>query len=419
MNFEECVSFLSGQQRRDPTLELETVSRILDAVGRPQTEFQTIQIAGSNGKGSTAQMLQSVLLESGQDVGTFTSPSLHSFREQITVNGEWISKSEVVETVRRLRPVVEALEREEYMPTRFEILTAMALHHFAVSDVDFAILEAGLGASKDATSVASPLYSAVTSVCLEHTGLLGEDIEDIALDLATAAPKDRPVVTGAKGHAAEIIRRETPVIEVGDRSDDIAVYEERIELCEPMPVTISGSDWTVSTGLQLLGQHQAVNAGVAVGLARQIGVTETSVISSGLQKATVPGRFELVQCSPKVVLDGAHNPAAITTISTLLDRLSFDTLFLVFGVMADKEVNRMVSNLPRPDRLFATQATVDRAMNCTKLSQIASERFEDVTVESDVTSAINDAMSRAGPRDLILVTGSLAVVAEGRKGKQN
>ncbi|MFC6723832.1 bifunctional folylpolyglutamate synthase/dihydrofolate synthase, partial [Halobium palmae] len=201
MQYYEAINYLASLQHSRPKLGLETTAAMLDHLGNPHVDVDVVQIAGSNGKGSTACMLDRVLRTAGMNVGLYTSPDLNDVRERVTVNGQLIPKDRLAGFVERMRPVVAERTAEGDPPTMFEVLTVLALEYFHEQDVDVAILEVGIGGRYDATSVVDPVASAVTSVSLEHTDILGDTVEEIARDKAQVAPEGRPLVTGATGEA--------------------------------------------------------------------------------------------------------------------------------------------------------------------------------------------------------------------------
>ncbi|WP_394739482.1 dihydropteroate synthase [Natronococcus roseus] len=414
MEYHEAVDSLESLQRRRPKLGTETTATLLSALGRPHEEIGCVQIAGSNGKGSTARMLERVLREDGLDVGLYTSPDLDDVRERILVDGRKIPKERVCSFVAEIEDAVERLREEGDAPTYFEVLTALALSHFAAESVDVAVLEVGIGGRYDATSAVDPIASAVTSVSLEHTDLLGETIEEIARDKAQVAPADAPLVTGADGAALEAIRTETDAISVGGDAADVVATEHGLDSPVESAISITAPEWSVETNLPLPGTHQATNAGVAAVLADQIASVDPDTIARGLRKAHWPGRFEVVSRSPIAVLDGAHNPGACETLADLLERYAYDELHLVFGAMTEKDHEGMVAALPDSDSVFLCQPNVPRAESLSVLADVFEGRAGRIDRSGSVLEATERALSRADEDDLVLVAGSLYAVAEAR-----
>lgn len=436
MQFDEAVTTLLDLPHREFSGGIERTARLLDTLDDPHEGLCCVQIAGSNGKGSTARMLERVLRASGLDVGLYTSPHLDDLRERIAVNGQPIPKGAFVEFVDRVRGHVTDRATAGESPTFFEAMTALALWEFDRRDVDVAILEAGLGGRYDATSVVDSAASAVTSVSLEHTEYLGETVTEIARDLAQVAPRDRPLVTAANGRALRAVRDVAgPTLTVGhesgvasdggprvastavptDAGPDVAVtYGGRTDL--ESAVTLRGPDWTVEATLPLLGGHQATNAGIAVTLARQVADVEPDAIRRGLRNAHWPGRFEVVCRAPLVVLDGAHNPASCERTAETLASFDYDYLHVVTGAMVDKDHEGLAAALDAADRVTVCEPDSPRAADARSLATVFdSETAAVLDVERDVANAVRYAVERADAADCVLVVGSLYVVADARQ----
>ncbi|MFB6309928.1 MAG: folylpolyglutamate synthase/dihydrofolate synthase family protein [Salinirussus sp.] len=433
MEYHEAINRLEGLRRLRPKLGTAATADMLDRLGNPEAELTTIQVAGSNGKGSTARILTSILGVSGHAVGLYTSPDLNDLRERIHVGGRPIPKATVCEFVERMEPYLVDKAVDGEAPTFFEVLTVLALWHFDRADVDIAVLEVGIGGRYDATSVVEPTASAVTTVCLEHTDIIGSTVEEIAADKATVAPPNRPLVTGTTGRALATIRDATDVITVGAgapdgghpnlvadspgsrRGSDVRAVETGMISQSQSKLELTGPDWRVETESPLLGAHQAKNAGIAATLARQVADTETNAIAAGIRSANWPGRFEVVETGPLVVLDGAHNPAACRTVSTLLERFEYRDLALVFGAMREKDHREMVAALPSADRVYTAAPTVSRAENAQTLAAVV-KRSSDAERRAcqSISGALERALSSSEHQDCVLVTGSLYAVSEAR-----
>jgi dihydropteroate synthase len=416
MDYHEAADYLTSFQQRRPKLGVDTTARMLSHLGDPHLDVDCVQIAGSNGKGSTARMLDGVLRNAGVSVGLFTSPGLNDFREQLRVDGRKIPKSLLSQYAEELVPCIDRLRADDDEPTHFEVLTAVALRHFSELDVDVAILEVGIGGRYDATSAVDPVASAVTSVSLEHTELLGDTVEEIARDKAQVAPDGAPLVTGADGDALAAIREVTDVITVGsdDADPDVVAVETGMRSPVENEVSIRGDGWSVEANLPLLGAHQATNAGVAATLARQVADVDPDAIAAGLRSVTWPGRFEIMDREPITVLDGSHNPGAAATIADLVGRYDYDDLHLVFAAMSDKDYERMIESYPSITAAYATRPDLDRAEDPAVLADALSGHADSVETVPSVPEATERAIAAAGPDDFVLVTGSLYAVAEAR-----
>ena len=431
MEYYTAANFLFERRQFRPKPGTESTRDLLAHLGDPHEELTAIQIAGSNGKGSTARMTESMFRSAGQSVGLYTSPHFDDIRERIVVDGRMIPKTAICHFVDAVHEYVTERTAAGDPVTFFEITTALALWYFAEEDVDIAVLEVGIGGQFDATSVIEPVASAVTSVSLEHTELLGDTIEEIARDKTHVAPRDRPLVTGATGDALEAIRKrcqelheerntgiapEEQVITVGDASADVRTeYHGRVNHQEA-EIEIAGPEVGFKTRIPLLGAHQATNAGIAVTLVHQLLPGMDAIDPSGLRGAFWPGRFEVMAEEPLIVLDGAHNPGACETLTNVLDEFSFDQLHLVIGAMHDKDYQAMADALPTPDTVIATRPVPDRAADPAALANVFEQRgVQSVKTVPSVPGGIDAAIDVADPGDCVLVTGSLYTVSEARE----
>ena len=419
MDYHEALGYLLDLRRYPSSPGIETTAALLAELGNPHEDVACVQVAGSNGKGSVARMTESVLRETDARVGLYSSPHLDDLRERIQVDGRKIPRGAVVEFVETIASYVADRGANGEAPTFFETLTALALWEFDRREVDVAVLEVGIGGTHDATSVVDPVTSAVTSVSLEHTDLLGETIPEIARDKAGVAP-DGPLVTGTTGAARAAIETETPVHTVGTSPEgDVTVHSAGRDGLET-PVTLTGPDWTIETKLPLLGQHQARNAGVAAALVRELeaaghAVGVEDVLARGLRNAHWPGRFEVMGREPLVVLDSAHNPGAAATLADTLGTFEYDRLHTVLGALSDKDHRGVAATLPVPDRITVCQPDHERAEHEQVLAQAQrAETDAAVNTEPGVSAAVTAALEHAGKSDAVLITGSLHTVAEAR-----
>ncbi|NLV11448.1 dihydropteroate synthase [Halomicrobium mukohataei] len=416
MKFHEAANFLFDLRRFALRPGTEATRSLLAQLGDPHDSLDCVQIAGSNGKGSTARMVERTLREAGLDVGLYTSPHLDDVRERIRVNGRKITESAVVEFVESVEPYVTDRAADGTSPTLFETLTALAYWEFERQSVDVAVVEVGIGGKLDATSVVDPVASAVTTVTLEHTDILGDTVAEIARDKAHVAPADRPLVTATEGDALDAVRDVAgDVVTVADTSGDVTVTDNGREGLEGS-VSIAGDDWRVETNLPLLGAHQAINAGIAATLCRQVAAVDEATIERGLRNAHWPGRFEIMGRDPLVVLDGAHNPGGVERVVETLATFDYDDLHVVAGSMVDKDLRAIAGALDGADHVVACEPDRDRAED----EQVVAKAFRDETAasvetRSDVAGAFDVALDAAGEDDCVLVTGSLYAVAEARQ----
>ncbi|MFB6281925.1 MAG: folylpolyglutamate synthase/dihydrofolate synthase family protein, partial [Haloferacaceae archaeon] len=436
MEYQEAAEFLLDLRRFGVSPGIESVRELLAELDDPHDGLTVVQIAGSNGKGSTARMVESCLREAGYRVGLYTSPHLDDLRERIRVDGRKIPRAAVASFVERVRPTLVERAAEGEPLTFFEAMTALALDRFDRAGCDVAVLEVGLGGRYDATSVADPAAAAVTNVSLEHTSVLGDTVEAIAAEKAAVAPEERPLVTAAAGDARDALAGSgADLVTVGEAaSDDVRVaYGGRTDGAEAR-VELDGDGWRVETRIPLLGACQARNAGVAAALVRQVAADldrgrggegagtdsdasiDPATVERGLRGAHWPGRFEVIERAPLTVLDGAHNPGACAATATTLAEFDHDDLHVVFAAMHEKDHAGMVAALPSPTSVVTCAPTLDRAEDPAVLAGVW-ERETDAAVEvgDAVADALRAARARAGADDCVLVVGSLFAVAEARR----
>ncbi|MEF8886883.1 MAG: dihydropteroate synthase [Haloarculaceae archaeon] len=422
MEFHEAANYLFDLRRFAPRPGTDATADLLAHLGNPHEGLTCVQVAGSNGKGSTARMLDSVLQEAGLSVGLYTSPHLDDVRERVRVDGRKLSEASLVEFVEATRGYVTDRATEGTAPTFFETITALALWEFDRQDVDVAVLEVGIGGKYDATSVVDPVAACVTSVALEHMDVLGDTVEEIARDKAHVAPADRPLVTATEGTALDAVREVAgDVVTVGTEGD-VRVEDGGRDGLEWLVSVEGGSvgrdgdgDWSVDTALPLLGAHQVENAGVAATLAGQVADLKREDLERGLRNAHWPGRFEVMGREPLVVLDGAHNPRGCARVAETLGSFGYENLHLVVGALADKDHRGIAAALDAADSVVACEPDRDRAEDDGVLAEaFRAETDADVRTRSDVPGALDIPLDAAGPGDAVLVTGSLYTVAEAR-----
>jgi dihydropteroate synthase len=428
MEFHEAANYLFDLRRFAPRPGTDATAGLLAHLGNPHEELTCVQVAGSNGKGSTARMLDSVLREAGLSVGLYTSPHLDDVRERVQVDGRKLSEAALVEFVETVSGYVTDRAAEGTAPTFFETVTALALWEFDRQEVDVAVLEVGIGGRYDATSVVDPVAACVTSVALEHTETLGETVEEIARDKAHVAPADRPLVTATDGDALDAVRAVAgDVVTVGpdggvrvtDGGRDGLEWRVRVEQAgDPAGTGCEGDEsggWTVETALPLLGAHQVENAGVAATLAHQVADVGAEDLERGLRNAHWPGRFEVMGQEPLVVLDGAHNPRGCARVAETLAAFEYDDLHLVVGALTDKNHRGVAGAFDAADSVVACEPDRDRAEDSQVLAEVfRAETDADVRSRSDVPGALDAVLDAAQPGDAVLVTGSLYTVAEAR-----
>jgi dihydrofolate synthase/folylpolyglutamate synthase len=409
-----------GFRRFGIKLGLSTIKKILTALGDPQNTYACIHVAGTNGKGSVASSLASILHCSGYKTGLYTSPHLVRFNERIQVNNRPISNAKVVATYSAVKDVHSG-KRD---PTFFEFTTAMALVEFATQKVDWAVIETGMGGRLDATNIIKPTLSIITNISLEHREYLGNTLTQIAREKAGIIKNRTPLVTG--------VRQKKAISEI-----------ERIAAEKKAPLFRLGTDFKVRRNqgqafsyygmknvwhnLQtaLAGSFQVENAALVLAACELIGENEASVtlknIRKGLDKHQWPGRLEIVSQDPFIILDGAHNLAAAHNLAKFLStNLADRAITLVIGILDDKPYKAMLKALIAPThRVIFTRAKIDRALDPQILYEAGKDLKSDVNIISDVAQAIRNAIETT-PRDgAICIAGSLYVVGEAKEAFEN
>jgi dihydrofolate synthase/folylpolyglutamate synthase len=424
-NYAAALDFLLGRAdfERWPgynyagRFDLRRMDYLLDRLGNPHLAAESVHIAGSKGKGSTAAMIAAGLLAEGCRTGLYTSPHLITLRERIAVDGKPVLKSELADIAAGLRPHVEACDRDcPYGElTTFELLTAAAFVHFKQKHVDFQVLETGLGGRLDATNVVTPKVCVITPIGLDHTDVLGNTIAEIAGEKAGIIKAGSTVVSSPQAEDAATVIRETcarmgaTLIGVGS---DIT-WERKASDVSGQALTVTGRCEVYETAVPLLGRHQLQNAATAVGALEVLGARK-SAIEAGLCGTHWPGRLQVLRRRPLLVVDGAHTPDSARALSDALrEYFHFDNLVLIIGASADKDTGGVAAELaPLASRVIATRSRHPRAANPEAVAREFEKRGASVEVVAGVAAAVTRARERATARDLICATGSLFLVAE-------
>jgi dihydrofolate synthase/folylpolyglutamate synthase len=401
MQFADAVQYLLslGHETLTIKLGLRNTELLLHALDNPERSFTAVQIAGTNGKGSTAAMLDSICRAAGIRTGLYTSPHLVSITERIHISGSDITPEDFARHATTVRAVAEDLlaRHEIYtLPTFFEHVTAIALLAFREAPVELAILETGLGGRLDSTTAANAAIVGITQIAMDHEEYLGNTLASIASEKAAVI---RPGVTA-------VIGQQDP--------EALAVLLERCKNVGVDPFLTT--DYT-DLNLNLRGRHQIKNASVAIRVAEALRLHGFSIsaeqIGFGLATATHPGRLELI---PPFLLDGAHNPAGAQALREYLDEFHDGPLTLIFGAMRDKKLDQIAEILfPIADCLILTTIQNPRSASIETLAPLAKKLTRGVVSETaNSAEAIRTALAQTSPGDLICITGSLYLIGETR-----
>lgn len=404
---DDALGWLYQRQRFGIRPGLERTEALLSALGDPQRHFDAVLIGGTNGKGSTVATLASILRADDRSVGAFISPHLHRLTERIVLNGEPLATARLVEQLQLLRGAAERSGA-----TFFEILFAVACRVFATAEIELAVIEVGLGGRYDASNVLSPLLSIITGVDLDHREVLGDTVARIAADKAGILRPGRPALTGAQGVALEVIEAQARTL-----GAPLSVLGRDIEVTgrphglqgSQLQIALAGGTLEVIT--PLAGRHQFGNVALAVAAADLLGVPDPSV-QTGVAGTQWPGRLEpLDWFGRRLLVDGAHNPAAARALARALAELEPGPIALVMGVSREKDAAGIAAELaPLAALLVATQASSSgRAVAARALAEAIGAG----AWHPDPASAI-DLAAQAAPEATLVVAGSLFLVAEVR-----
>ena len=415
MTYPAAIEYLYSLQKHGIKLGLEPMQALLEAIGHPEHRLRVLHVGGTNGKGSTVAMAAAMLRASGLRVGLYTSPHLVEFRERIRIDGEMIPEGRLADLVARLRRAVSP----GVSLTFFEMTTALALLYFAESQVDLAVLEVGMGGRFDATNVVEPIACGVTTIALDHQEYLGTTEEAIAFEKAGIIKSAVPIVVGRMGAGAEAVirrvagERAAPVWRLGsdfvvEGNSDRFTYRGRGRVFEGLRC-------------RLVGRHQLDNAACAIALLesashRGVPVDELAV-REGLHSVVWEGRLEVLEDVPRVLLDGAHNPAASVALARYFEDFlaahPSARIILVWGMMQDKDHRGFISPLlPLVSEIVLTQAGLARSATVGALRDTLGEWPKPVYDAPLPAEALQTAKKRASPGDLICVAGSLMLLGD-------
>ncbi|MFC2056093.1 bifunctional folylpolyglutamate synthase/dihydrofolate synthase [Chloroflexota bacterium] len=401
--------------------DLRRMDELLARLGNPHLKARTVHIAGSKGKGSVATMIASALTASGYTTGLYTSPHLHVFNERIRVDDKLISDEELVALVEKLKPEVEIVnEKATYgRLTTFELITALGFAYFKLKGVDFQVIEVGLGGRLDATNVIQPEVCVITAISFDHTEVLGNTLTAIATEKAGIIKPGSIMVTSPQVEEANQVFEQTCLnhkakwIRVGR---DITWQSLGFDSSQ-QSLLVKGRLGSYELSIPLLGQHQLENASTAVAALEVLTekgfrISEDSIIK-GMAQVIWPGRLQVLSHRPLLVVDGAHNlDSARKLKQSLKQYFDFNQAILVIGVSSDKDLAGIISELvPLFDEVIATHSIHPRAMATAPIVAELSRHGVESQATDDISSALPLALTLAGEKDIICVTGSLFVVA--------
>lgn len=429
--FAAAIKFLNSQTNYEKMLRvgynhtnfnLSRMGKILDALGDPHKKLRCLHVAGTKGKGSTCYMLAAMLQNCGYRTGLYVSPHVVDIRERIQINGEMISENDFVRLIARLAPIVKKLEAAK--PTFFEIMTAAAFLHFANSKTDYVVLETGLGGRLDSTNVVKPEVVGIASISYDHMQQLGTTLEAIAEEKAGIFKPGVPAITVEQSPGViRVLRQVAEKVgcELKVLGSDIE-FSYRFESSRAtgpharIGMTTPNSRFD-HVAVPLLGEHQAVNCGLALGMldalrGRGHAIPEQNAVD-GLARVSIPGRLEIIHENPRVVVDGAHNAASIAALMRAIGQnISYDSMVVVFGCSADKDIDGMLAQLQLgADKvIFTTNGTPRSADPKDLLTKFVEKSQKMAQIEPSLLDAYRTALHCVSREDLICITGSFYLV---------
>jgi dihydrofolate synthase/folylpolyglutamate synthase len=412
--------------------DLNNTNAICTFLGNPQNKFKTIHVAGTNGKGSTSHMLASIFQEAGYTTGLYTSPHLYDFRERIKVNGEMCNKEFVTNFTNKVKGLIEKIE-----PSFFEITVGMAFEYFAQQKCDIAIIETGLGGRLDSTNVIKPELSIITNIGWDHMALLGNTLSEIAVEKAGIIKQDTPVVI------SEMLPETIQVFEQKANAVNAPIYfaetfltstqfqnnwkSSLFEFHQPqihlLDAPLFQKNFTIECDLP--GKYQTKNLKGVLLAAKLLATMGWKLTSAKVAKALMNvkkntglyGRWECIQESPKLILDVAHNEPGMIALLDHLAGIHYQQLHIITGMVKDKDIDAVLNLLPADANYYFTQSHIPRALPVIELAQKAAILNRKGDCFDDVNDAIVAANKNANPQDLILVIGSVFLVAEVDRNK--
>lgn len=430
MDYRQALNYIENTGKFGSRLGLENVSRLLDILGNPHRDLRIIHVAGTNGKGSTCSFINSMLIYQGYNVGLYTSPYLEEFNERIKINNVNISDEDLAQSVSRVSDAIgQMIEEGCDHPTEFEIITACAFLYFRDRDVDFAVIEVGLGGRLDATNVCIPLVSAITSISMDHTEYLGDTLARIAFEKGGIIKNKRPVVLYQQSDEVESVISSI----CSERDSELFITEnDKIEYIsegmssQSVNLEVMGHFYS-GIEISLPGRHQARNLAVALSVLRLLEISsdisqvDTEALYRSIRETRWPGRMEVIKTEPLTIIDGAHNPDGAAILSESVDRyLVGKKINLVFGMLRDKDILSVAKMLAvRANRIIITEPESPRAASSAEvhgiiLEALRGEDVPDITEIPDIEEAVRRAQSMAGDGEAVIYAGSLYMIGRVR-----
>lgn len=424
MNYQEAMKYIGEVHKYGSKLGLENIKQLLELLGNPHKELKIIHVAGTNGKGSTAAYIREMLAENGYSVGFYTSPYLEVFNERIQVNHSLIKDEEIAEHITEIESCIKIMLEKGYNhPTEFEVITAMAFLYFKKKNVDYVVLEVGLGGRFDATNVIeSSLISVITSISYDHTKILGDTLTKIAFEKSGIIKENGLIVSYPQVQEAEVEIIKNARLKHAQyysvNHDDISIVSQNEKSSVFKLIDIDEN-----IEISMLGVHQIYNAALAIKAlkileAKHLVSLDRSKMIGAIKNTHWNGRMEVISENPLIIIDGAHNPdGAKSLMDTLNITFSKYEKILCIGMLEDKDVDEVLKKLiPYIDNIIVTEPNSDRALTAEKMAEKIEKYGKKVEVRTDREAAFNLLLEKTKEQNQLgIIAGSLYLIGEGRK----
>ncbi len=422
MNFNDAVRYIESELKGGCYPGLERINNLLGLIGNPHIGMKAIHVAGTNGKGSVVAMISSILVEAGYKVGRYISPHLINIKERYTVNNKIISEKDFTHYTEILKEKIDLITSKGLeAPSQFEMLTALAFLYMKNENVDIAVIEVGLGGRYDATNLADSILTVITSIGFDHMSILGDTVEKIAYEKAGIIKKNNITVLAPQKYpeAVKVVEKiameqNNRLVKINEKDITSVSFSQHGQL---MNYHYNNIDYKNIT-LPLLGDHQLINASVAIAsasLTNELGYNIRDIdIIKGLKSVSWQGRLSIMSHNPLIVIDGAHNEDGIQILKDAICKyFPNKRLILVMGMLKDKEHDKSLKIiLPIANTFIATEPISDRALSARELGKEAKKYIENVKIEASIIKAIEIAKKEYTEDSVICIAGSLYLIGE-------
>lgn len=424
MKYEEAMKYITEVGNFGSNYGLERTYKLLEHLGNPERDLKLIHIAGTNGKGSTTSMITEILMGEGYKVGMYTSPFIEEFEERIQINRNNIPKESLAILMDEIKVAVDKVIEAGYNhPTEFEIITVLMLLYFKKENIDFGVIEVGLGGTLDSTNIIKPIIQVITSISFDHTNLLGNTLEKIAREKAGIIKKEIPtVIYPQQEEVLKVIKNKCFEMdsELYIANNENLKFENIVNLDKPYQLLKYNNE--IDILLPLLGEHQIINLSVAmqaIEVLNNKNIIDISIanIVKSIKNVSWKGRLEILSNNPYVVIDGAHNIQGIKTLSRNIKKyFKYENLYLILGILADKDVEEMIKIItPMAKKVYSVTPNSIRGELAESLKDEVSKFNKNCKAFDKYEEAYLEALNDASEKDLILASGSLYMIGDMRK----